>query len=212
MVQKTFEVKPRRKIYSFIMKNPGLHFREISRELHVPKTTMNYHLNYLKKRGFISTESENGYTRYFISKNVGEMDKKLLSILRETVPRNIILYLSLFPGSSQADMTQFAKRWKNHPSKIGFHLSKHHTTLGFHLQKLIELDIVRSDTVGHEIKYTLKNPSDLYDLLIVYDKSILSDAFGRFLKRLDDPNPMWDRNINALFDAAYDIFPHPYHV
>ena len=208
--EKIFEVKTRKEIYKFIMKNPGLHFREMARSLNIPVSTTRYHINYLEKRNFLSTEFENGYSRYFVSKKIGKNDKKLFNILRETVPRNIILYLSLYSDSSQANMIKFAKKWKKHPSKIGYYLNKHHTTLGFHLKKLIKEDVVESHEVGNEVRYRLKNPEDIFDLIIRYDKSILADAFGRFLKWLEYPK--WDRNMDASLDKLYDIFPHPYHV
>ena len=41
------ELEKRRKIYNYILTNPGLHFNEIVRGLQIPKTTLEYHLNYL---------------------------------------------------------------------------------------------------------------------------------------------------------------------
>lgn len=201
--EKIFELKARKKIYEFIMENPGLHFREIARNLNIPNSTLRYHLNYLKKRGYLTHEFENGYSRYYIVQNVSANDKKLINILRETVPRNIILYLTLYPYSSQTDVRNFVNKWRQHPSKIGYYLDKHHTTLGFHLKKLIEEEIIDCSEEGTEIKYTLKNPEEVIDLLIRYDKTLLEEAYGRVLKWVEDPND----NINAVIDLFFDIFP-----
>ena len=209
--EKIFEVKTRRIIYKLIAQNPGLHFRELARSLKMPGSTLSYHLKYLEKRGFLSKEFENGYTRYFTSEKIGKADKKLFNILREPVPRNIILYLCLFPNPSQTDMIKFAKKWKKHPSKIGYYLNKHHTTLGFHLKKLTEEGIIESFIEGNNVKYRLYSPEDIFDLIIRYENSILADAFGRFLEYFDD-DKYWTPGMNASLDKIYDVFPHPYHV
>jgi predicted transcriptional regulator len=207
--KKVFEVKARRDIYTFILKNPGLHFREIGRSINMPRSTVEYHLNYLKKRGFIITEVAKGYQRYFVSKKIGEYDKKLFNILRQTVPRNIILYLSMFPDSSQSEMKAFGKRWKRHPSKIGYHLNKHHTTLNFHLQKLVGSNIVETFKFGNEVKYRLRNPEDFTDILITYNQSLLADAFGHFFKWFEAMPPDY---IDKVMSRIYRVFPHPYRI
>ena len=208
--EKIFELKTRKEIYDYIMSNPGMHLRDISRSLKMPVSTLEYHLRYLEKRDFLSKDFENGYSRFYVTQNVGKNDKKLFNVLRETVPRNIILYLCLYSNSSQTDMINFAKKWKNHPSKIGHYLNKHHTTLGFHLKKLINEDIVESYECGNEVRYRLKNPEDIFDLIIRYDKSILADAFGRFLKWFEDAR--WGGNMDEVIGVLWDVFPHPYHV
>ena len=106
-------------------------------------------------------------------------------------------------------MILFAERWKNHPSKIAYHLDKHHTTLNFHLQKLIDMDIVETFKFHNEIKYRLKNIEKVTDILISYDKSILADAFGYFFKYLENPPKDWTDRAMKRF---YNVFPHPYHV
>jgi len=209
--EKIFEVKARKDIYNFIKKNPGVHFRKISRSLNVPPSTLSYHLSYLIKRELLTKESKNSYLRFYVSQKIGKNDKKLFNILREEVPRNIVLYLFLYVESSKKEMVEFAERWKNHPSKIGYHLNKHRTTLEFHLKKLLEEGIIESFNVinnGSEYLYRLKNSEEIYDLIIRYEKSILADAYGRFLKWIDDSNnkDKTDKVVNMFFD----IFPIPY--
>lgn len=208
ITENIFEIDKRRMIYNYIFKNPGVHFRKICRELNIPKTTIDYHLRYLKKRGFLLIEHKNGYIRYYTDKKIGGANKKIINILRETVPRNIVLYLVMFPNSSQAQMMDFAKRWKQHPSKIGYHLNKHHTTLGFHLKKLVEMDIIGHENNGNEIKYLVKNVGDILDLFIVYKKSLLGDANGRYLVHFENLKP---DVVDAVIHGAFDIFPHPYY-
>ena len=69
------ELETRRRIYNFILKNPGLHLREISRRSNIPKTTLIYHLNFLEKQGLIKTEANSRFTRYYTTNKVGKKDK-----------------------------------------------------------------------------------------------------------------------------------------
>ena len=71
------------------MKYPGLHFREISRILNIPKTTLDYHLRILEKKELIISECNGRYVRYFVKNNVSEQDKKILGILRIGIPLKI---------------------------------------------------------------------------------------------------------------------------
>ena len=43
------KLKTRKLIYNYISNHPGLYFRELSRELKIPKSTLDYHLTFLKK-------------------------------------------------------------------------------------------------------------------------------------------------------------------
>ena len=43
------KLETRRKIYTHILKAPGLHEREISRVLNIPLSTLDYHIQFLNK-------------------------------------------------------------------------------------------------------------------------------------------------------------------
>jgi len=208
-IKKILEIKPRNDIYNFIKSNPGFHFREISRSLNMPSSTLKYHLNYLERKGFLSKQSEKGYLRYYASEKVSSNDKKLLNLLREPVPRNIILYLLLYLQSSQSDILNFAKKWKNHPSKIGFHLNKHRTTIGFHLKKLLKDDVLYSVNKGPEVIYRINDVDAILDIIIRYDKSVLADAYGRFLLHIKDSQKT-SIEIDNFMDIFNEIFPPPF--
>jgi predicted transcriptional regulator len=53
-------IENRRIIFNHILNNPGMHFRKIQRDLKIPKTTLDYHLNYLKKHGFLEILNQQG--------------------------------------------------------------------------------------------------------------------------------------------------------
>ena len=227
-------IETKRRIFDHIQKHPGLHLRQLSKELETPLTTLKYHLKFLIKHDLISEQSENKYFRYYVKDSVGNGDKRTLPFLRQKVSLNIILYLLLMVGASQIELSRSLK--------------KHPTTIEFHLKKMMDAGIVerlpsengvitipRSDNikyleyapVSNEAVYKLSNPIALYETIIVYKNSFFDDALvtsvigliedavaeGR-IKKL--PKKTIKRNLDKRVEKGmeyiYDIFPHPYHV
>lgn len=151
-------------IYEYIFKHPGLHLSELSRKMNIPKSTINYHLRYLIKQEFIAMKSGNKYVRYYITNGVGETDKKMIELLRQDVPYKIVIFLLSNPDSSQI--------------KISKNLKKHPTTISFHLDKLKDLDMIETIPNANEIKYSIKNPEYISELLIKYKESFLNDTLS----------------------------------
>ena len=233
-----FDLEIRRHIYDFISDNPGLHMREVSRRIAVPKTTLGYHLNYLEKRGLIKRETEGRCIRYYVANKIGSRDKKILSILRKDTTRNIVLYLLFHVYSSQIDLSGS--------------LEKHTSTIEFHLKKLLELDIIKPvmicdgkvindadskvidsklislymlrEPVGNEIIYVLRDSSYIYNVIKSHEDILLNDDLSKELfyyfeyvlsvmsdrdpKSIDDPK----NAIESTLEKFYKIFPHLYHV
>ncbi|MBE3095198.1 MAG: winged helix-turn-helix transcriptional regulator [Actinobacteria bacterium] len=165
------EFKRRREIYEFISQNSGLHMRDISRKLNVPFTSLKYHLNYLEKKGFIISRDDGKYSRYFISLEIGEKEKRILNCLRKRTTLHIILWFFIAVQCSQKDISRF--------------LEKHPTTISFHLRKMIQAGIIEQVSIDKGIIYNetppiiinrpqvssvkiyvLQDPWMIYDLLI----------------------------------------------
>jgi DNA-binding MarR family transcriptional regulator len=165
------EFKRRREIYEFISQNSGLHMRDISRKLNVPFTSLKYHLNYLEKKGFIISRDDGKYTRYFISLEIGEKEKRILNCLRKRTTLHIILWFFIAVQCSQKDISGFLEK---HPTTISFHLRKMIQT-GIIEQVSIDKGVIHNNTppiiinrtqVSSEKIYVLQDPWMIYDLLI----------------------------------------------
>ena len=165
------EFKRRQEIYEFISQNSGLHMRDISRKLNVPFTSLKYHLNYLEKKELIISRYDGKYSRYFISLEIGEKEKRILNCLRKRTTLHIILWFFIAVQCSQKDISRF--------------LEKHPTTISFHLRKMIQAGIIEQVSidkgvihneippitinrpqVSSEKIYVLQDPWMIYDLLI----------------------------------------------
>jgi DNA-binding MarR family transcriptional regulator len=228
------EIEVKRRIYNYILKHPGIHLRQISKELDMPLSTLKYHLNGLIKHELIAIQSESKYYRYYIKDKVGNNNKKIMPYLRQKVPLNIILYLLLWVGASQIELSRSIK--------------KHPTTVEFHLKKLVDAGIIerlpvkdgiitipRSDNikaleytpVSNEAVYKLVNPNEIYETLIIHKTSFFSDssvnavldliedaiADGRLKKRPEKTvKTRFNKRVDEGMEHIYEIFPHPYHV
>jgi len=233
--EEILKLETRRQIYQFILKNPGLHFSEISRKLKIPKTTLTFHLNNLKKHGLIASIFEDKNSRFFVKQNFGNLEKKLIHMLRKETPRNIVLYIGWTTCASQAELSR--------------ELERSHKTIEKHLKKLLELGVIEPVPIENGVMYTVKNASiidrkpvgreiiyrlaasprpdltfgDLIDdLFTIYGKGLVNDVTTRLILdgvNLSFPNRVSPKKVktgNALIEdvekAVYDIFPHPYHV
>ena len=207
---KALKLETRRNIYQFVQKHPGIHFRELCRELNIPRTTLSYHLLYLKKRQILTVKPEDGYSRCYIESNTKNREEKILGLLRQETPRNIVLFLLTHIYGTKMDMSNG--------------LEKHPTTIDFHLKKLLKNKIVEvgkpvdgkihrnftprvfeCEQVGKEVIYILKDPWAIYDLILDYLDDLIANGIP---EHVNDHKNMLD----IVLEVCYDIFPHPYHV
>jgi DNA-binding transcriptional ArsR family regulator len=232
MMSKEYDLKleSRRKIYNFISKNPGLHLREISRKTNIPISSLRYHLNYLVKIGIVDSKKDYGYVRYYIKTSVGKRDKEILNLLRQDIPRKIIIML-LIPGPSyvfkdketkkkayfngsafqktysKKELVELTKYWKGKYDN-DFYIKKHRTTINFHLNKLLEADIIEKITVGKETKYKLKNDDLFWQIFVKYQDELSIRSIRTLM--------IWQSNglgliTDKILNVIYEIFPNPYY-
>ena len=209
--EEIFALNIRRNIYKKISRCPGLHLRELSRLLNMPKSTLVYHINYLVKRNIITVDKKSGYERFYISRKFNQKDKELINVIREKVPQNLILYFCLFPVSNQREIVKFANRFENHWVKMPRNLKKHPTTLAFHLNKLVERGIIDRFDKGNEVVCSLHDMEDILDLLVVYEKRLFGKDVERILYWMQNQN-LVNTATDNIINKIFDYFPHPYHV
>jgi predicted transcriptional regulator len=175
MPAEALELKNRRRIYDLLSSNPGLHFRELQRQLNMPIGMLDYHLKYLEKNGVIVSRPNTYYTRYYpYERELGEDEKSILSFLRQEIPRGIIIYLLQNPRAKHREILS------------SFNVSG--ATLSYHLKRMAEKGIVKQLRLGRESEFSLKDETKTMNLIIRYRRSFLDrivDTFTRnWLERL----------------------------
>lgn len=167
------ENENRRKIYSVLESNPGIHLRELQRVLCMPLTTLDYHLSYMVRKKVVFGETASHYKRYYV-KPLDAEDKKVVSALRQKKLRAIVTIVLLNETAKYqflADILQLP------PS-----------TLSFYLKHLVENDILKKDKIGYENIYAVQDEDRVTRLLTMYKSSFADKIAEKALAGVEDEN------------------------
>ena len=143
---------------------PGAHFSEVQRQLEMPTGQLQYHLQFLEKRGLLEVKRDGRFTRYYPSLTIDRRDKPVLALLRQETPRAIVLDL-IEHGPSR--LTACSERLSLAPS-----------TLSFHLTKLAKVEVVIKPSRG---VYAVRDRDAVLDVLVTYKASFLDSAVDRIV-------------------------------
>lgn len=97
-------------LLAFVQRYPGVHLREIRRRLDIPIGTLDYHLYRLGKQGLVSVRFQDGYKCCYpetppgTGTPISSEDQLFLSLLRQPVPRAVLLELYLEGPTSPAGL------------------------------------------------------------------------------------------------------------
>ena len=172
---KGMDVGARKRIYDFVSSSPGCHLRELQRRLEVPLGTLEYHLKYLVDHEYLSIRDEGGYKRYYPVGKMRSADKNILSLLRQDIPRRLVMHLLLHPDSKFGDLAQ---KFDVAPS-----------TLSFHVSKLLKAGIVSKTSLGRETTYKVENEHEVAMVLIAHRRSFLDVLVDSFVGTWTDLHP-----------------------
>ncbi len=154
------ENERRHKVYSVICENPGIHQRELQRKAGIPLSTLEYHLQYMKRHSVIYEEKSANHSRYFCHP-LAPQDKQILLALRNSKLREIVIII-------------LAKKKVKHRFLVE-NLKLPRSSLYVYLKCLVDSQIVNSTRVGPENIYTIKDEERVAKILIAYKSSLLDD-------------------------------------
>ncbi len=168
-LREAIELDTREKIFRSINQNPGLHFREIQRRTEIATGSLQYHIDYLKKKNLVRQEKDGKYVRYYSTcgEQLGE-NEKLMALLRKESMRRIILFLLT---GSRANNERISKAVELAPS-----------TVSWHLKKLVESGLVDKRQRGRKTFFYLKEPDKTASLLADYKGSFLDELVEGFVE------------------------------
>lgn len=169
----------RQQVYQLVNEHPGLHLRELARQLDLRTSHAEYHLHQLTKAGLVKTEQTEGYKRYFVAIEpnrelpegaVQPEDRPWLSLLRQERPLEIVAHL-LQEGPGQmgeiADSMDIAR-----------------STLSYHVDKLEAQDIVERARRGNQRYVQLSDRERTIRLLVQHQPP--EDLVAGFEQLWDD--------------------------
>lgn len=162
----SLELNSRRKIYEYLLVNPGMHLRRIGQALGISTGMLSYHLTYLEREGLLKSEAEGHRKRYFIARAFVEAQRHILGILRQDVPRRIVVDILAHGDRTFSELRETAGVSKS--------------TLSYHLQKMVERDLLVRSRRERESVFSIKNMEEVSRLLVANRQSFHDDAVDRF--------------------------------
>jgi predicted transcriptional regulator len=148
---------------------PGLHLRELQRQIGLSFSSTRYHVDKLAKKGEIDRIDDNGYSRIYPA-GIDQRDKILLSLVRRETDRRILSSFLRENSLSQQRLTHLTKLAKS--------------TVSEHLATLLKLGVVRTKAGGERRVLELTDPAKIDTMLNRYPH-LLSKATRRFIDLWD---------------------------
>lgn len=156
----------RNRIYQHIVDNPGCHLRKIRKDLKLAVGDTQYHLQILEKRSLIKSRRMGIFRVYYAASVLEQRQESILAVLRQEVPRDIILFLLEHPGSTQGEIAR--------------HKGFTAPTINWHMSRLIEIGLIRSKKEGKFVNYYVEgNVRDITIMLRTYYPSTWSKLSNR---------------------------------
>lgn len=128
-------VEVRRRVLELVRQYPGLHLRELQRQLDTSAMLAEYHLNLLEKWGLVTSLEEKNYRRFYpnseLPRPLPAEDKRALGLLRQTIPLGIILLLLERGPQSHGLITEI--------------LGLRKSTLTYHLKLLEDTGVIKRE-------------------------------------------------------------------
>ena len=167
-------------LLSFVQRYPGVHLREIRRRLGIPIGTLDYHLYRMGREGLISVRFQGGYKCCYPGTSEVERapipvhEQVLLAILRQPLPRALLLHLYLEGPTAPADLVR----------AIGTTAPN----LSYFLKRLEATGLVGRQGTGPGRTVYLTAPQDIHQVLLKYPP-LPESVVDRFLRFWGELHP-----------------------
>jgi len=182
------ELESRRRIYEYLSANPGVHLRRIGQALGMSTGMLSYHLGVMEKLGLLKSEASSHRRRYYLAQTYREDQRRILALLRERVPRRILVDLATYGDRSFADLLRATGVTKS--------------TLSYHLAKLVASGVAIRGRRDRESVFTLDDGNAVANLILSCASSFPDEAVGRFVST-------WPRLQALRMRQAAQLAPIP---
>ena len=162
----------RGEIYEFIIKNPGIRYRELVRLAGISNGVLTYHLGMLEKFGEIRVKrlSNKRVTRYF-TVNIPKEDSDIIICFRSKVIRNIVFFVI------DNDLCTF--------NEIVDHVGKAPSTISWHVKKLREAGILRMIHGNDRLLYSITDKAIINRILSEYHETFTDRVIDNYTDMIE---------------------------
>lgn len=161
------ELESRRRIYTYLQGHPGAHMRQMERDLALATGVLTYHLQFMEERGLLRSEVQENRRCFFPAREFRQDQRRVLALLRQRVPRRILLHLLTKPEETFGGL------------RAALEVSP--STLSYHLKKLETRGILVRGRRERESTFTVRDPQLVVDLLVSCGSSLEDDAVEKFV-------------------------------
>jgi DNA-binding transcriptional ArsR family regulator len=142
----------RANVLALVERYPGVHGREVERQLGLPSRLASYHLLALEADGLVRRVGDGGYARFVVAdQRLNATDLEFVCLMRSAPAFHITLLLL-----SRPEMT---------PGAFVGELDLAKASVSYHLSALLAAEVVGVDVVGRERRYHLRDPARVRRLL-----------------------------------------------
>lgn len=166
--EEVLEYEARRRLYTLIRDEPGLHMRELERRSGMPLSTLRHHLRFLGDHRLVDAVEDKNLSRYFATTLVERADRATLAALRQEALRRVVLHLLAKGGQARYESLREELRL---PA----------STLAVYLQQLTRAGILARRSLGRESRYDVLDPERVLRLLHTYRASFLDALVDHLL-------------------------------
>ena len=163
----SLSLSTRKRLFEHVEANPGIHFRQLARDLDMETGLLQYHLDELEDYGVLESEDHQGKRRMFVSRKLDEEERAILAVLRYETTREILLYLL-----------------ENGPARNGAiadAVGVTPPTISWHLSNLVEKGVAEAVEEGRTTRYRVTNEELTVQLLVRYRESFVDRAVDRII-------------------------------
>lgn len=163
------DLEIRKRIYTRILERPGTYLRELQRDLGLAMGHLEFHLDILERHRLITVL--HGENKRFFPSEMDRNDKRLLAVLRQALPRHLLIRL-LAVGEST-------------PSRLAADLGVRASSLSYHLGKLAKAGLLERHKRGREQVYRIPDPDAALRLLEAHRSTFFDALVDAFLEGID---------------------------
>lgn len=150
--RRLLQLETRRRIYEHIQGNPGVHLRQIVRELGFALGTVEHHLHTMVRHGLLESRFSGPRRRSFFARGGrSHHENDLMAVLRSRPVRRLVECVLHDPD---VDAGQLSQRLQLAPA-----------TVGYHLQRLVKWNVLEELRLGRSRLYRLKHPRETVAVL-----------------------------------------------
>jgi predicted transcriptional regulator len=160
------------RVLRFIQENPGCYLRQIRKELAISMGSVQYHSNQLQKMGKITTTKQGLYKLHFQSGIFHDHEKKILQVLNQETPREIIMFIIEQKNPTQTDIV----------NRIGISAP----SVNWHVRRLIAFSIIDEVREGKYKRYKLHGDTADFEQLLELLKNRGATIWNKWSNRMVD--------------------------